>query len=121
MPLLLRTDIHVNIGPNDGNEGPAGREGMGAAGAGRRQGRRNIRMRLAALQRARGELYRVEEDEEASSSEDDDEPDTGVEEGLDKKISGKMGTKKLKRIQEKAERRQMREVCGQPPFLLYRW
>ncbi len=83
----------------------------GAQRAGRAQGgRRNIRMRQAALLRARGQLYRVEEDEEVSSSGDDDEPDIGIEEDIERTALKKIGTKKLKRIQEKAERKERREV-----------
>lgn len=100
-------------GHNNENDEPGGQARVGGAGRGARpQGRRNLHRRLAALQRARGQLYRVEddEDEEASSSDDDDEPDSGVEEGTERKTVGKIGTKKLRRIQEKAERKQRREV-----------
>ena len=93
----------------ENNEGPARPVGGQGERVARPQARRNIRMRLAALHRARGQLYRVDEDEEGSSS-SGEEPDGGVEEEMEKKLSGKIGTKKMKRIQEKAERRERREV-----------
>lgn len=62
---------------------------------------RNLRARVAALRRARGAGPVEEEEEEEVAA-------TGEKE--DKKL-GKIGTKKLKRIQEKAEKKVVREVC----------
>lgn len=94
------------------DERPAGRGGGIVVGGARQpQQRRNLRARLAALQRARGQLHRVDEVEGGSSSSGDDELDSGVEEGEgEKEFEGKIGTKKLRRIREKAERKAMREV-----------
>ena len=77
------------------------------------QPRRNLRARLAALQRARARVQEglvLDEVERGSSS--NDEPDYSMEEGEGEKEGEgkKIGTKKLKRIQEKAERKAMREV-----------
>lgn len=92
------------------------------AGGARRPQSRNLRARVAALRRARGE------DEPVIGTNQDvsDEEDGGryVEELVDEMLEkeerkvggGKVGTKKLKRIQEKAERKAQREVltsgCG---------
>ena len=62
---------------------------------------RNLRARVAALRRARGADPVEEEGEE-------EEMTTGP--GEEMKV-GKIGTKKLKRIQEKAEKKVLREVC----------
>ena len=69
---------------------------------------------MAALRRARGE----EEPVGAANGDGSEEEDGGryVEELVDEMVekeerkAGKVGTKKLKRIQEKAERKAMREV-----------
>ncbi len=63
---------------------------------------------MAAVQRARGQA-------EPAPEEDGDDDIDGEEEPGDEKIpTGKIGTKKLRRIQEKAEKKAMREV-------LYLW
>lgn len=72
---------------------------------------RNIRARVAAVQRARGQTENSPEE-----NQEDDEEENNLLEGVgndeDSKIyGGKIGTKKLKRIQEKAERKAAREVC----------
>lgn len=90
------------------------------AGA-RRPQARNVRSRVAALRRARGEgpvLGPVIEREHEDSDGENEAGSGGyVEELVDEmvgreeaKVGGKVGTKKLKRIQEKAERKAMREV-----------
>lgn len=72
---------------------------------------RNIRSRLAAVQRARGQVETIPE-EEAEGEEGEGVEGVGVEAGEEKMPTGKIGTKKLRRIQEKAERKAQREVCG---------
>ncbi|XP_064382966.1 DDRGK domain-containing protein 1-like [Halichondria panicea] len=69
---------------------------------------RNIRSRLAAVQRARGQVEPIPEED---GEEDDGDGGDGIGEGIEEENipSGKIGTKKLKRIQEKAERKAMRE------------
>ncbi len=71
---------------------------------------RNIRSRLAAVQRARGQVEPIPEEDgdEGAGDGGGDGGDDGIEE--ENIPSGKIGTKKLKRIQEKAERKAMREV-----------
>ncbi len=65
---------------------------------------RNIRSRVAAVQRARGQV-------EPTLEEDGDHDNDEEEEPGDEKIpTGKIGTKKLRRIQEKAEKKAVREV-----------
>lgn len=93
---------------------------MGAAvvaGGARRPQSRNMRARVAALRRARGEEEQVMGGANWEGSEDEEEhryeeEQRYVEEMLAKeeRKAGKIGTKKLKRIQEKAERKSMREV-----------
>ncbi len=73
---------------------------------------RNIRSRLAAVQRARGQVEPIPEEdgEEVNDGDGGDSIGEGIEE--ENIPSGKIGTKKLKRIQEKAERKAMREVTS---------
>ena len=115
--------------PVDGERDPAGVVGRGraavVAGGARRPQARNVRARVAALQRARGEGPREWEEE---GSEGEDEMDEYVEELVEEMVgreerkgTAKIGTKKLRRIQEKAERKAMREVrslgvCSRTPF-----
>ena len=86
-----------------------GGQGVVIAGGVRRS--RNIRSRLAAVQRARGQVETIPE-EEAEGEEGEGVEGVGVEAGEEKMPTGKIGTKKLRRIQEKAERKAQREVCG---------
>ena len=74
---------------------------------------RNVRARLAAVQRARGQIENIPEE----SQEDEEEEEEGSNlfekaEEEQKLHTGKIGTKKLKKIQEKAERKVAREVCS---------
>ena len=78
---------------------------------------RNIRSRIAAVQRERARQAATiqqevaaeadeREDDEADAENFDEEEDEGL-----KAFSGKkVGTKKLRRLQEKAEKKAMREV-----------
>lgn len=77
---------------------------------------RNIRSRIAAVQRERARQAETIQQEAAEEDErEDDVADAGSfdeeeDEGL-KAFSGKkVGTKKLRRLQEKAEKKAMREV-----------
>ena len=92
-------------------ERPAGHGDGVVVGGARHPPRRNLRARLAALQRARGQGD-GEDLAGNGSSNDDNNPDYGVEEreGEKEEAWKKVGTKKLKRIQEKAERKAAREV-----------
>lgn len=85
----------------------------------RRPQSRSVRARVAALQRARGEDTEVmglsqdvsdmEEEEEEGERDYEEELVEEMVEREERKV-GKVGTKKLKRIQEKAERKVAREV-----------
>jgi hypothetical protein len=87
------------------------------AGGARRPQSRNVRARVAALRRARGEDEPVavggaQVGQDDSGEEEERYVDELVDEMVEKeeRKAGKVGTKKLKRIQEKAERKAMREV-----------
>lgn len=82
------------------------------AGGVRRHQSRNVRARLAAVRRARGEgPDPILEEEEGEDTGRVEELTEELVEREEVKVGGKVGTKKLRRIQEKAERKAMREVC----------
>ena len=76
---------------------------------------RNVRSRFAAAQRAR-QAPAVQEEPAVNDLDTDDE-DTGIggfaeeDETLKAFSNKKIGTKKLRRLQEKAEKKVQREVC----------
>lgn len=109
----LVTEFHGSMFGYAGeeDEGSALREGV-VGGDEHLRPRRNLRARLTALQRARtqGLDGHVVGEVESDSSEDDDDPEHSMEDGEGEKEGKKIGTKKLKRIQEKAERKAVREV-----------
>lgn len=77
---------------------------------------RNVRSRFAAAQRAR-QAPAVQEEPAVNDLDTDDE-DTGIggfaeeeDETLKAFSNKKIGTKKLRRLQEKAEKKAQREVC----------
>ena len=85
------------------------------AGGVRRHQSRNVRARLAAVRRARGEGHTEEAVEEVDWEDEGGQGVAAVEEMVEReeaKVGGKVGTKKLRRIQEKAERKAMREVSN---------
>lgn len=90
------------------------RRGVGAvvAGGARRSQSRNVRARLAALQRARREGPMEEDTGGMEEEEEDDDVEEMVESMIEREERkvGKVGTKKLRRIQEKAERKAMHEA-----------
>ena len=77
---------------------------------------RNVRARVAAAQRAR--QAPVVQEAPAINDLDTDDEDTGIggfaeeeDETLKAFSNKKIGTKKLRRLQEKAEKKAQREVC----------
>lgn len=106
--------VHAGEGDGQGTEGTE-RQARGTAVAARHAQPRNVRARVAALRRARGEGPR----ETGLDDSGEEEVDGGHVEELmgemldkeERKVGGgKIGTKKLKRIQEKAEKKVAREV-----------
>ena len=75
---------------------------------------RNIRARVAAVQRARGQIENIpEESQEEDEEEGSDMFERAEKDEEEQKLyTGKIGTKKLKKIQEKAERKAAREVSS---------
>lgn len=84
---------------------------------------RNVRSRVAAAQRARQAPAVLEEP--AVNDLDTDDEDTGTtgfaeeeDETLKAFSSKKIGTKKLRKLQEKAEKKAQREVCARMMVLI---
>ena len=73
---------------------------------------RNVRARLAAVQRARGQIENIPEERQEDEEEEEGSNLFEKAEEEQKLHTGKIGTKKLKKIQEKAERKVAREVCS---------
>lgn len=108
--ILLRVDASAAVNVRGG--------GQRAEMAGGMRRTRNVRSRIAAVQRERARqaaTIQREAAEEDEREDDDEVADVGnfvdeEDEGL-KAFSGKkVGTKKLRRLQEKAEKKAMREV-----------
>ena len=76
---------------------------------------RNVRSRVAAAQRARQAPVVQEEPANDLDTDDDDIGVGGFDEEEDETLKAfnnkKIGTKKLRRLQEKAEKKAQREVC----------
>lgn len=88
--------------------------GQRAEMAGGMRRSRNLRSRLAAVQRTR-QVPTIQE--EADEHNKDNDADTGdyaeeEDEGLKAFSNKKVGTKRLRKLQEKAEKKAMREVCS---------
>ena len=87
-----------------------GTQGAAVIGGSRRS--RNVRARIAAVQRARARATQEDGEEDDDEGEGEGDMEEGLEELDQPKFTGKIGTKKLRKIQEKAEKKAMREVGG---------
>lgn len=114
IPLIQRAfsrnEDPANKENGDGGRGRHSHGSSGVGGAPRRS--RNVRSRLVAMQRARQAAAIPEEEgeEEDRESEEEEEEEDEMDEFLkDHKLPGKVGTKKLRKLQEKAEKKARRE------------